>query len=194
MLAPASARPFKIRATSCRPMGSKPFIGSSSTSNSGRCNKAWPSLTRCFMPLEYWPMRRSQCSRGSLTWSSTASARAAASLGATPESKASPCNQSLGLSSLGRASPSGQKPIRRSKAGLFQGRWPKTVNRPELGLSWPVMIWISVLLPAPFGPTKPVNPGRTSKLTLFNPITMPYQRLNSSAWMRAVILESHVWK
>src|SRR5436305_872525 len=49
------------------------------------------------------------------------------------------------------------------------------------------MISIKVLLPAPFGPTNPVRPGSISKLTLFSPMTMPYQRLNSRAWIIFVI-------
>ena len=64
MLTPPAASSLRRRAISCRPMGSRPFIGSSSTSRSGSCNRPWASFTRCFMPLENWPMRLDQCSRG----------------------------------------------------------------------------------------------------------------------------------
>ena len=35
-----------------RPAGSRPLVGSSSSSRSGSCTRAWASLTRCFMPVE----------------------------------------------------------------------------------------------------------------------------------------------
>ena len=42
------------------------------------------------------------------------------------------------------------------------------------GRSWPVMSRISVLLPAPLAPTRPVMPGRSSSVTWLTPITGPY--------------------
>ena len=77
--------------------------------------------------------------------------------------------------------------MRRISRGLFQGFSPNTVRSPELGWSWPVMMAIKVLLPAPLGPTRPVRPDSISKLTLFSPMTMPYQRFNSRAWMIVLI-------
>ena len=133
MLTPSAASSFKVWATSWRPIGSRPFIGSSSTSNSGSCKRPWPSLTRCFMPLEYWLIRLFQCSRGNFTRSRTASARDAASPPGIPASSARLRNQSIGRNSLGTASPSGQNPSRRSSGGLFHGLSPKTVSWPELG-------------------------------------------------------------
>ena len=35
-----------------RPAGSRPLVGSSSSSRSGSWTRAWASLTRCFMPVE----------------------------------------------------------------------------------------------------------------------------------------------
>ena len=37
------------------PAGSRPFIGSSSTSSRGRCTSAMAMPSRCFMPSENWP-------------------------------------------------------------------------------------------------------------------------------------------
>ena len=42
--------------------GSRPFSGSSSSSSSGECTSAWASLTRCRMPFEKPPTRRSAAS------------------------------------------------------------------------------------------------------------------------------------
>ena len=43
---------------SSRPCGSRPFVGSSSTTSSGECTSAWASLTRWRMPVENVPIRR----------------------------------------------------------------------------------------------------------------------------------------
>ena len=45
---------------------------------------------------------------------------------------------------------------------------------PLLGLSWPVMSFMNVDLPAPFGPSRPVMPGGTVSVTSFRPMTCPY--------------------
>ena len=43
----------RIRASmSSRPAGSRPLVGSSSSTSCGSCTSAWASLTRCFMPVE----------------------------------------------------------------------------------------------------------------------------------------------
>ncbi len=43
---------------SSRPAGSRPLVGSSSSTNFGSWTSAWASLTRCFMPVEYPPIGR----------------------------------------------------------------------------------------------------------------------------------------
>src|SRR6185369_3719423 len=62
-----------------------------------------------------------------------------------------------------------------STRGLANGDSPKTRTRPWLGSIWPVSRRSSVDLPAPFGPSSPVTPGRNSSETSFRPITGPYQ-------------------
>ena len=42
--------------------------------------------------------------------------------------------------------------MRKYSFGLFQIGSPSTLTSPLLGLSWPVMSFMNVLLPAPFGP------------------------------------------
>jgi hypothetical protein len=63
--------------------------------------------------------------------------------------------------------------MRESTDGLFHGVSPKTVSWPEEGRTWPVMTLISVLLPAPFGPTMPVMPAPRVKETLLSPRITP---------------------
>ena len=46
--------------------------------------------------------------------------------------------------------------------GLPQIGSPSTVTLPLLGLSWPVISFMNVDLPAPFGPSSPVMPGGTA--------------------------------
>jgi len=45
---------------------------------------------------------------------------------------------------------------------------------PLLGLSWPVITFMNVLLPAPFGPSSPVMPRGTETVTSLRPDTCPY--------------------
>ena len=58
-----SAPSRRISSTTCRRWtGSRPLSGSSSSSSSGECTSAWASLTRCRMPFEKPPTRRSAAS------------------------------------------------------------------------------------------------------------------------------------
>jgi len=51
---------------------------------------------------------------------------------------------------------------------------PSTFREPLLGLSCPVISFMNVDFPAPFGPRRPVTPRGTDTETSFNPITWPY--------------------
>jgi hypothetical protein len=47
--------------------------------------------------------------------------------------------------------------------------WPATVTRPELGVTIPQTMLMSVVLPAPFGPSSAkISPRRMSRLTCFS--------------------------
>ncbi len=58
---------------------------------------------------------------------------------------------------------------------------PSTRIVPWLGLSWPVISFMNVDLPAPLGPSRPVMPGGIDTVTLFSPLTCPYHLETPSA-------------
>ncbi len=64
--------------------------------------------------------------------------------------------------------------MRKNSFGLPQIGSPSTVTVPLLGRSCPVISFMNVLLPAPFGPSRPVMPGGTLTVTSFRPMTCPY--------------------
>ena len=70
---------------SSRPCGSRPLVGSSSTTSSGECTSACASLTRWRMPVENVPIRRRRSS-SSPTWKSTSLARSTAMRRGSPRS------------------------------------------------------------------------------------------------------------
>ncbi len=51
---------------------------------------------------------------------------------------------------------------------------PSTFTDPLLGRSWPVISFMKVDLPAPFGPSSPVIPAGTLTVTSLRPMTWPY--------------------
>ena len=53
---------------------------------------------------------------------------------------------------------------------------PSRLTSPADGARKPAIMWSRVVLPAPFGPSSPVMPGPTSKLTSLTATTLPYQR------------------
>src|SRR6185503_7685049 len=64
--------------------------------------------------------------------------------------------------------------MRWKSAGLPQIGSPRIRTVPLLGLSWPVISFMNVDLPAPLGPSKPVMPGGTATVTSLSPDTCPY--------------------
>jgi len=62
----------------------------------------------------------------------------------------------------------------RVDGGVVQTAWPSTLIVPLLGLSWPVINFMKVDLPAPFGPSNPVMPFGTTTDTSLRPLTWPY--------------------
>src|SRR5687767_13485526 len=64
--------------------------------------------------------------------------------------------------------------MRAKIAGLPQIGSPSTRIAPWLGLSWPVINFMNVDLPAPLGPSSPVMPGGIETVTLLRPLTCPY--------------------
>ena len=65
--------------------------------------------------------------------------------------------------------------------GLPQIGSPSTRIVPWLGFSCPVISFMKVLLPAPFGPSRPVTPGGMATVTSLRPLTWPYHLDRCSA-------------
>ena len=62
--------------------------------------------------------------------------------------------------------------MRKSSSGS-SGEMPSTLMRPRVGRISPVIRFISVVLPEPFGPTRLVMPGGMERLTRLTPSTSP---------------------
>ena len=72
--------------------------------------------------------------------------------------------------------------MRENASGVSQSEVPSTRIEPWLGLSCPVMSFMNVDLPAPFGPSRPVIPGGIDTVTSLSPLTCPYHFERCSAW------------
>ena len=77
--------------------------------------------------------------------------------------------------------------MRSNTAGLPQMGSPNTRMVPWLGLSWPVINFMNVDLPAPLGPSRPVMPCGIDTVTLLRPETCPYHLDTASAYTRGVV-------
>ena len=60
---------------------------------------------------------------------------------------------------------------------------------PWLGFNCPVISFMNVHFPAPFGPSRPVMPGGMATVTSFSPLTCPYHFDRCSACTRAAATE-----
>ena len=68
--------------------------------------------------------------------------------------------------SSGKATRSGMNPMfRRPAIGRRARSWPATRTSPSSHPAIPARQVIRLLLPAPLGPSRPVTPGRSAKLT-----------------------------
>jgi hypothetical protein len=74
------------------------------------------------------------------------------------------------------ASRSLTRPRVRYTDGLRQAGVPPTVSVPRDGARNPAIMCSRVVLPAPFGPSRPVTPGPSVMLTSLTATTLPYQR------------------
>ena len=82
---------------------------------------------------------------------------------------------------------SSSEPTSRSGRISASYRRPPTRARPEVGAARPRMIRMVVVLPAPFGPRKPVTwPGRTVKLRSSTAVTGPNRLVSPSTSIRPV--------
>ncbi len=74
------------------------------------------------------------------------------------------------------ASASGTKPMERYILGLRQMAMPSSVTVPDEGGKKPLIMASRVVLPAPFGPKRPVTPGPIVMVTSLTATTLPNQR------------------
>ena len=142
------------------PCGSRPFAGSSRISTCGSPSSAPANPRRCRMPSEYPPALRSAASVRS-----TAPTPRRRSRRTTPEAAASTRRWFRPVRSGWKLWTSSTAPTAVAGRSMLAYGRPRTVAEPAVGRTRPSTIRIVVLLPAPFGPRKPVTrPGRTSKL------------------------------
>ena len=151
------------------PSGSRPFVGSSSTSTCGSPSSAVASASRCRMPSEKPPAFRSAAlprptrpSTSSARWSGTPIAAAYT-------------RRWLRAVRLGwKPSFSSTEPTTRAGFPSCECGRPLIVAVPAVGVTNPSSIRNVVVFPAPFGPRKPVTePGSTVKLRFCTAFTAP---------------------
>ncbi len=141
--------------TSLRPMGSSPLIGSSSTTKAGSPTSAWAMPSRCCMPFEYLRICRSAAS-ASPTSSSSSSQRAPRSAARHAGERARrSASASRAGEELVEGGVLGQVADARASASRRDGRVEDEGACPRVGKMSPISILMVVVLPAPFGPTKP---------------------------------------
>ncbi len=150
------------RSTSARRWaGSSPLSGSSRSSTCGSCTRAWASLTRCRMPLENPPTRRSAA------WVSPT--RRGPRRGGPVVGDAALAGEELDLRAGGGVGPGGlavgDDPEPRCTAGSACGSRPSTRTVPWLGRVAPASSCSAVDFPAPLCPSRPVTPAPSAKLT-----------------------------
>ncbi len=163
-----SPRPLMISRARKRCPGSKPDVGSSNTTNCGRCANAAAIPSRCRCPPDN-DRTRSPARSASSTSASARSAACPHSLRATPLTHAAYDTVSTTRSSPAVENRCGTKPT--------DGRFcpsPMVID-PDDGLVNPTSRFSNVVLPAPFGPSNPVTPGRTSHVTSDSAGRRPYR-------------------
>ena len=133
---------------------------------------ACASRTRCRMPLEYAATLRFAASVR-LTRSSAFHARSSASDRPYPNSSSPVVMKVNPVAQRGAVSYCVAYPVIRISVSGSRGEIPRTRMRPWSGKISPVIMFISVVLPEPFGPTRLVMPGGMFNVTRFTPSTSP---------------------
>ena len=165
----ASAPRRRTRRNSSCMSGSRPLVGSSSTSSSGSWNAAWTRPIFCRLPRESSPSGRSRSA-----WKRSASSRRpaeiahAAQVGEIAHQLAA--GQLAGRRRSRRAGCRAARGSRRRRAGCRA----RTRGRPLVGCSSPSSVRIVVVLPAPLGPRNPkTSPASTANDTSSIPRALP---------------------
>ena len=157
------------RAMNChsvwRSSTSTPAVGSSSTITGGRCTSACATSTRRFMPPESWRMLASALSaRPRLVQQlvDPGVVVAHAEVAALDAQRLAHAEERIEHQLLRHDA---ERAARLRVVGSTTS-CPSTVTRPPLARARPARMLISVVLPAPLGPSRPKNsPGSMSKLT-----------------------------
>ena len=172
--APNSVLTWRIRASiSLRCTGSRPSVGSSSSTRRGSEAMAWASFTRWRWPVDMVPRARSRSSP-SPTSHRASEARVRASLRGRPRTSARWRTKSMARISSGSTFRSGANPtIDRSLEPSATGSSPSTRTDPEVGRLRPSTAYKKVVLPAPLAPTSPVTPPGTATSKLSRATAVP---------------------
>ena len=143
---------------------STPAVGSSSTITGGACTMAFATNKRRFMPPDRVRAYASALSSSRTAFNSSIVRRF--DLG-TPYKPACSSNASLGVKKGSNMISCGTIPIDAlALRGWASMSKPQMDALPDVFITNPAKILISVDLPAPFGPSKPkIDPCATSKLT-----------------------------
>ena len=145
-----------------RPTGSSALVGSSSISSFGSPTSAWAIPSRCCMPFDIAPTLVSRASASPTSSSSSARSPRPAS---RARERLVQGDQLVGREPVRKAEQLGEVADRAPRAGGARGR-PSTCAPPLDALTRPQAIFVSVDLPAPFGPSRPrSSPGSTSRST-----------------------------
>ena len=158
---PSAASDLNSWRSQWMPSASRPLAGSSNSSTGGSPSSAAAMPSRCFMPSEKPPARLPATASSPVSCSTSVTRRRPIPLLCAIDSRwdqavRPPCT----------APASSSEPTSCSGRMIPWYRRPPTSAVPDVGASRPRMTRIVVVLPAPFGPRKPVTcPGRTAKLS-----------------------------
>ena len=177
-----SAPRRRKRSTRCtRCTGSAPLRGSSSTSTGGSVTRAAATLARWRIPLLN-PARRRSAAGSMSTESSARSAAPRRRPRRGGRRRSAPAGgRSAGR---GRPRPPGTRAMRRWTSRSVRGSRPSTRTRPVFTPIRPVMARMSVLLPAPLGPSSPVTPGPNEQASSDSATFWPNQ---TDAWSTSTV-------
>ena len=147
----ATPRPRRVSSSSRtvrRPAGSSALVGSSSSSSFGSPIIACAIPSRCCMPFDIAPTRRSGTSPSPTSSSSSRALRRAAARSSRASDAAAAARPRSASPGSGTARPGSPSAV---------AAWSRATALPLVGRTSPHAIFTSVDLPAPFGPSSPTS-------------------------------------
>ena len=188
---PPETRVWMTSHISVRPRGSSPVVGSSRNSTGGSATSAPARSSRRRIPPEYVRAGRSAASpRLKLASSSRARSRLALRPRWYSRPIMSRFSKPVRYSSTAAYCP--ERPILlRTPAGLRSTSTPTTSAEPSSGCSRVERIRTTVVLPAPFGPSRPSTvPVGTEMSTPSSAVTLPYRLTSPRALTASLMSET----